>query len=176
MPLFHIGGGGWAMAGMYEGATSVVVRELDPAALVRLIPEHGITHAFLVPAVLQFMLLVPGATDADYSSLDVIVYGASPISADVLARSVETFGAKFWQAYGLTETTGAIVNLEPADHDPTGPNRHRLRSCGKAGSRRRAAHRRSRDAQRRPDRRRRRDLGALATGDEGLLEQRGGDA
>ena len=23
MPLFHIGGGGWAMAGMYEGATSV---------------------------------------------------------------------------------------------------------------------------------------------------------
>ncbi len=34
MPLFHIGGGGWATAGMYEGCTSVIVRELDPAALV----------------------------------------------------------------------------------------------------------------------------------------------
>jgi long-chain acyl-CoA synthetase len=31
MPLFHIGGGGWATAGMYEGCTSVIFRELDPA-------------------------------------------------------------------------------------------------------------------------------------------------
>jgi long-chain acyl-CoA synthetase len=43
------------------------------------------------------------------------------------------FGCKFWQAYGLTETTGAVVNLPPEDHDPQGPNRHRLRSCGLAG-------------------------------------------
>jgi long-chain acyl-CoA synthetase len=133
MPLFHIGGGGWATAGMYEGATSVIVRELDPAALIRLIPEHGITHLFVVPAVLQFMLLVPGHDQGDYSSLKVIVYGASPISEEVLARSIEVFGCKFWQAYGLTETTGAIVNLPPEDHDLNGPNRHRLRSCGVAG-------------------------------------------
>jgi long-chain acyl-CoA synthetase len=51
----------------------------------------------------------------------------------VLAKAIETFGCKFWQAYGLTETTGAIVNLPPEDHDPQGPNRHRLRSCGVAG-------------------------------------------
>mgnify|MGYP001033297134 CR=1 FL=1 len=133
MPLFHIGGGGWATAGMYTGATSVLVRELDPAALVQLIPKERITHAFLVPAVLQFMLMVPGVEDADFSSLDTIVYGASPISEEVLRRSVTTFGAKFWQAYGLTETTGAIVNLPPEDHDPNGPNRHRLRSCGVPG-------------------------------------------
>jgi long-chain acyl-CoA synthetase len=133
MPLFHIGGGGWAVAGMYEGATSVIVRDLDPAALVRMIGDLGITHAFLVPAVLQFMLMVPGADTADYSSLRVFVYGASPISEAVLARSVELFGCKFWQAYGLTETTGAVVNLPPEDHDPNGPNRHRLRSCGVAG-------------------------------------------
>jgi long-chain acyl-CoA synthetase len=133
MPLFHIGGGGWAVAGMYEGATSVVVRDLDPAALVRLIPEQGVTHAFIVPAVLQFMLQVPGVEEADFAKLETIVYGASPISEDVLARSVATFGARFWQAYGLTETTGAIVNLAPEDHDLTGPNRHRLRSCGVPG-------------------------------------------
>ena len=133
MPLFHIGGGGWATAGMYEGATSVILRELDPVGLIRLFADEKITHAFLVPAVLQFMLMVPGAEEADYSSLQVFVYGASPISEDVLARSVKMFGCKFWQAYGLTETTGAVVNLPPADHDPDGPNRHRLRSCGVAG-------------------------------------------
>ena len=134
MPLFHIGGGGWATAGMYEGCTSVIFRELDPAALITTLVEQEITHAFLVPAVLQFMLLVPGAEEADYSNLKVFVYGASPISEDVLARCVEMFDpCKFWQAYGLTETTGAVVNLPPEDHDPTGPNRHRLRSCGVAG-------------------------------------------
>jgi long-chain acyl-CoA synthetase len=134
MPLFHIGGGGWAIAGMYEGATSVIFRELDPAALITTIQDQKITHAFLVPAVLQFMLMVPGVADADYSSLRVFVYGASPISEDVLAKCVEMFKpCKFWQAYGLTETTGAVVNLPPEDHDPTGPNRHRLRSCGLPG-------------------------------------------
>jgi long-chain acyl-CoA synthetase len=133
MPLFHIGGGGWATAGMYEGATSVIVRDLDPAALVTLVAERGISHAFLVPAVLQFMLMVPGVEDADFSRLQVIVYGASPISEQVLAKAIEVFGCKFWQAYGLTETTGAVVNLPPEDHDVGGPNAHRLRSCGKAG-------------------------------------------
>ncbi|MEI6497691.1 MAG: long-chain-fatty-acid--CoA ligase [Actinomycetota bacterium] len=133
MPLFHIGGGGWAVAGMLTGCTTVVLRDLDPAALVRLIGELHITHGFVVPAVLQFMLMVPGVDQADFSSLRVICYGASPISEDVLARSVLTFKCKFWQAYGLTETTGAVVNLAPADHDPNGANKHRLRSCGLPG-------------------------------------------
>ena len=100
---------------------------------MKLIPEKRITHAFLVPAVLQFMLAVPDVDKGDFSSLKVFVYGASPISEDVLARSVKTFGCRFWQAYGLTETTGAVINLPPADHDPDGPNKHRLRSCGIPG-------------------------------------------
>jgi long-chain acyl-CoA synthetase len=133
MPLFHIGGGGWAIAGMYSGCTSVILRELDPAALIELFGREGVTHAFLVPAVLQFMLMVPGVEDADYSTLQVFAYGASPISEEVLARSVKMFKCKFWQAYGLTETTGTVSNLPPEDHDPDGPNKHRLRSCGVAG-------------------------------------------
>jgi long-chain acyl-CoA synthetase len=43
------------------------------------------------------------------------------------------FGCKFVQAYGLTETTGAVVNLPADDHDPGGPHAHRLRSCGLPG-------------------------------------------
>jgi long-chain acyl-CoA synthetase len=63
--------------------------------------------------------------------LRVIVYGASPISVEVLSGSIKTFGCKFIQAYGMTETTGAVVALMPEDHDPTGPNAHRLRAAGK---------------------------------------------
>jgi long-chain acyl-CoA synthetase len=119
---------------MYEGCTSVIFRELDPAALIRTIEERKITHAFLVPVVLQFMLMMPGVEEADYSSLRIVVYGASPISEDVLSKCVEMFApCKFWQAYGLTETTGAVVNLPPEDHHPSSPHRHRLRSCGVPG-------------------------------------------
>ncbi len=131
MPLFHIGGGGWAMAGMFTGCTSVIVRDIDPAKIVDLFANAGITNAFLVPAVLQFMLAVPGVNDHEYPQLRAILYGASPISEAVLAGSIEAFKCDFWQAYGLTETTGAVVGLAPEDHS-LGERRHLLRSCGKA--------------------------------------------
>ena len=85
MPLFHIGGSGWAMAGMFNGGTSVIVREIDPAALIDLIGKERVTHSFLVPAVFQFMLMMPNVDDGDYSSLEMLVYGASPITEDVLS-------------------------------------------------------------------------------------------
>lgn len=50
MPLFHIGGGGWATAGQYFGASSIIVREIDPVTLVKLIGQQRVTHAFVVPA------------------------------------------------------------------------------------------------------------------------------
>ncbi len=131
MPLFHIGGSGWALAGMSGGGTSVLLRDLDPAELVRLLEAERVTHAFLVPAALMFTLGVPGLATADLSSLDTIFYGASPITEDVLVRCIEAFGCRFAQVYGMTETSGAIVRLDPEDHDPNGPRRHLLRAAGK---------------------------------------------
>jgi acyl-CoA synthetase (AMP-forming)/AMP-acid ligase II len=87
----------------------------------------------LVPAVIQFLLATPDVADTDFSSLDLIVYGASPISEEVLKGAIRTFGCRFMQAYGMTETTGGVVLLPPEDHDPDGPNAHRLRAAGKAG-------------------------------------------
>ena len=132
MPLFHIGGSGWALAAMSQGGTSVILRDMDPAALVRLVEAERISHAFLVPAVLMLLLGVPGIGEADLSSLDTIFYGASPIAEDVLARCLSVIGCRFAQVYGMTETSGAIVRLDPDDHDPDGPRRHLLRAAGRA--------------------------------------------
>src|SRR5262249_30690070 len=71
------------------------------------------------------------ADDGDYSALRSIVYGASPITNDVLLRAMRTFRCPFIQVYGLTETTGAITELGPEDHDPEGPRAYLLRSAGK---------------------------------------------
>jgi long-chain acyl-CoA synthetase len=130
MPAFHIAGAGWAMVGHYFGCTNVVMRDIDPAAILAAVPRHRITNAFMVPAVIQFLLVTPGIEHTDFSSLRTLVYGASPISDNVLVKGIERFGCEFIQVYGLTETTGAITQLEGVDHDPE----HRpglLRSCGK---------------------------------------------
>ncbi|HUY64902.1 MAG TPA: long-chain-fatty-acid--CoA ligase [Acidimicrobiales bacterium] len=131
MPLFHIGGSGWALAGMSRGGTSVILREMDPVELVRLVTTERVTHAFLVPAVLMALLAVPGIEAADLSSLETIFYGASPIAEEVLVRCLEVIGCHFAQVYGMTETSGAIVLLEAADHDPGGSRQHLLRAAGK---------------------------------------------
>jgi long-chain acyl-CoA synthetase len=80
--------------------------------------------------VIQFLLMTPGVEETDFSSLRAVVYGASPITDDVLIKGIERFGCEFIQVYGLTETTGAITQLDGVDHDPE--NRPELlRSCGK---------------------------------------------
>jgi len=132
MPLYHIGGGGWVLAGIAFGATNVIVRDIVPAALVELIEREHISHAFLVPTVLQFMLAVPGIERRDFSALRYFLYGAAPISEQVLTDSIRTFGCQFLQAYGLTETTGTVVILPAADHQPGGPHPERLRAAGLA--------------------------------------------
>ena len=132
MPLFHIGGSGWATAGQYNGCKSIILREtVDVGGIVKMIGEHRITHAFMVPALLAFTLMVPDVDKADFSSLKLIAYGASPISEQVLAQSLKTFKCEFVQVYGLTETTGVVTMLMHEDHDVDGPRKHLLRSCGK---------------------------------------------
>ncbi len=132
MPLFHIAGSGWAVGGFCQGGESILVRDMDPVEVIRLIEAHKVTNSLFVPAVLQMLCATPGVEKADFSSLRSIVYGASPISEQVLAESMKVFGCGFVQVYGLTETTGAITAMCEEDHDPGGPKAHLLRSAGKA--------------------------------------------
>jgi acyl-CoA synthetase (AMP-forming)/AMP-acid ligase II len=80
LPTYHIAGVGVGLLTATLGGSSVLYPDFDPAAAITAIGEHRITHAFLVPAMIQFMLAAPGARSADYSSLKGISYGASPIS------------------------------------------------------------------------------------------------
>lgn len=128
MPMFHMAGSGWVFVGMYEGATTVVLRDVDPVAILDSVVQHQISNLLLVPAVIQMMLGAPGVENSDFSSVRAIVYGASPITDDVLVKGLERFGCEFIQVYGLTETTGSITQLDV--HDPTG-RPELLRSCGK---------------------------------------------
>ncbi|MFF5265156.1 long-chain-fatty-acid--CoA ligase [Actinomadura viridis] len=134
MPMYHVAGNATTVCVIYTGITGVIAREPDPVAIARAVERHRVTHVFLVPVLLQFMQLMPEVAEADLSSLRLLLYGASPISEDVLRGAMRMLpGTGFMQVYGLTETTGAITYLPVEDHDPDGPNTHRLRSAGIPG-------------------------------------------
>jgi long-chain acyl-CoA synthetase len=116
---------------MARGCHSILFREFMPAEILVALEHHRVTNALFVPAMLQVLAAVPGADARDYTALRSIVYGASPITNEVLVRAMRTFRCPFVQVYGLTETTGAITQLEPEDHVTDGPRARLLRSAGK---------------------------------------------
>ncbi|MFI0448279.1 long-chain-fatty-acid--CoA ligase [Actinomadura sp. 6N118] len=131
MPMYHVAGSALAVCVVFDGITGVIVREPDPVGIAKAIERDRVTHVFLVPVLLQFMQLMPEVAEADMSSLKLLLYGASPISEDVMRGAMKMLpGTEFMQVYGLTETTGAITTLPPADHVPGGPKPDRLRSAG----------------------------------------------
>jgi acyl-CoA synthetase (AMP-forming)/AMP-acid ligase II len=113
--------------GAAQGAKTVILREIDPALILKLIPEQKIAHAFWVPAVILMLTQMPNVGDTDFSSLKQVFYGASPITEGLLLEATDLMGARFTQLYGLTETVGAGTYLPPEAHDPAWD---KLRSCG----------------------------------------------
>ncbi|KSZ56375.1 fatty-acid--CoA ligase [Rhodococcus pyridinivorans KG-16] len=131
MPLFHIGGLGWVLVGIANGAHNIIVTEFTPQSLLDELEHHRITNTFLVPSVIGMLVEVPGAAERNFTALRSIAYGSSPITPALLKRALATFDRPLFQVYGLTETHGAITQLDATDHTTEGDRTHLLRSVGK---------------------------------------------
>jgi long-chain acyl-CoA synthetase len=126
LPMFHIGGAGWAIWAMQEGSAAIIVRETAAEPLLKTMVEQKVETALLAPTLMLFLTELPAARTADFSALRHITYGTAPISPALLQRSIETFKCRFSQLYGLTETTGPITAL-PHEHHVG----DRMLSCGR---------------------------------------------
>jgi long-chain acyl-CoA synthetase len=115
--MFHIGGIGWAYCGLWHGATTVLVSDFDAAEVLSLLERQRVTNAVFVPTILQLLAAAPGAAERDYSALRTIAYGASPITTTVLKAALRTFRCRLLGMYGLTESTGSVVQLDASDHE-----------------------------------------------------------
>jgi acyl-CoA synthetase (AMP-forming)/AMP-acid ligase II len=122
MPLFHVGGIGYALFGIAAGVPTIMTREPDAAALIGAV-RAGATHAFFVPPVIARFLAAGETASAAISGLRYIVYGAAPMPLPLLHRALETWPeTNFVQVYGQTELCGAVTALSDADHrDPDRP-------------------------------------------------------
>lgn len=111
-PVHHVGGLGVALVALAAGATLVATRSFT-VDWWRGLKAHGVTHAQLVPSMIE-MLLSADALDA--VPVRTLVYGASPIRPEtlrqVLARLPEL---RMVNLFGQTEGS-PITCLTAADH------------------------------------------------------------
>jgi acyl-CoA synthetase (AMP-forming)/AMP-acid ligase II len=71
---------------------------------------------FLVPTMIDSLLLQPGVDRFAYRKLESIAYGAAPMSPDLLRRAIGVFGCDFMNMFGAGTEAGLQTVLTPADH------------------------------------------------------------
>lgn len=130
-PLFHIGGAATGSALMTLGGRTVLMRDADPHNILETIERERVTHTFFVPAVIQRLVEAQVQDQRDLSSLEILSYGAAPMTEALLRKASEVLGCGFLGVYGMTETSGTVTALFPEEHDWAGVGAKRLQSVGR---------------------------------------------
>jgi long-chain acyl-CoA synthetase len=121
LPLFHVAGLANLSYVLFTGGHLHVLGAFEHVGFVDELAARRIQLTQLVPTLIHAVTDEVSArvTRPDLSSLVEVVYGASPIRADLLERAVRVLGCRFRQNYASSETGPLpISSLSPADHEP----------------------------------------------------------
>lgn len=128
-PLIHASGT-FVLPFWMRGAASAVLPGFDPGGYFAAIEKWRPTALNLVPTMVAMLLDHPAAQEADLSSVDTILYGASPMPRPVIERGLALWGPRFVQYYGQTEAPLAICVLDKQAHVGEGAEA-RWGACGR---------------------------------------------
>jgi fatty-acyl-CoA synthase len=112
---------------LLRGGTVVLQAGFNAEQWLAAVQTHRINYVFTIPTVLYALLDHGGLERFDLSSLETVVYGASPMSPSRIDEAQQALGPTLLQGYGQTECVGMATSLLPSEHDPE--NRT---SCGRA--------------------------------------------
>jgi long-chain acyl-CoA synthetase len=134
-PMFHIAD--WCMCvGMAMMAgTNYFLPAFEPVTVLETIAARRIQKMLMVPTMINLVVNHPEIGAHDLSSLEGVMYGASPMPEAVIRRALEVLpGTRFYQAYGQTEAAPILTMLRPEFHtvDADGPFAGKLGSAGQA--------------------------------------------
>ena len=132
-PFFHVAGCGLSLQLMLRMTTQVVLPFYEEVAVLQAIATEGASEIFLVPTMIKRLIEHPRFAEFDLSSLRMMLYGAAPIDATLLAEAMRVLPqVQFCQAYGMTELSPTIAVLQPGEHLPGPHQAKRLRSAGRS--------------------------------------------
>jgi len=125
-PISHVAGTK-VLPTLIRGGTVHMLKGFDPEAVLSTITREKINFTLFVPTMIYVLLDHPSLPRTDISSLELLLYGASPMAPSRLIEGIERIGPVFSQLYGQTECYPISV-LRKADHDPKQPDL--FLSCG----------------------------------------------
>jgi fatty-acyl-CoA synthase len=117
VPSYHIAGISAILTAAYGGRRIVYLPAFTAEAWVATAAAEGITHAMVVPTMLDRILDVMEKTGETLPSLQALSYGGGKMPEPVIARALALLPhVAFVNAYGLTETSSTIALLGAEDH------------------------------------------------------------
>ena len=117
VPSYHIAGISAILTAAYGGRRIVYLPAFTPEDWVRVAAAEGITHAMVVPTMLDRILDVMQETGETLPTLRALSYGGGKMPETVIARALAMLPhVDFVNAYGLTETSSTIALLGAEDH------------------------------------------------------------
>lgn len=116
-PIFHLASFGFCQFMFFLGATVVLPTEVfDPVYIMKTIEKERINAIVLVPAMTNFVLMVPDLDKYDTSSLKV--WGSSGAILPVeTRRQIKKFfpNVKIFDLFGQTEMSALVSGLLPSE-------------------------------------------------------------
>jgi acyl-CoA synthetase (AMP-forming)/AMP-acid ligase II len=117
VPPYHIAGISAILTSAYGGRRLVYLPAFTPEDWVALAAKERVTHAMVVPTMLDRILDVMDKTGETLPALRALSYGGGRMPEPVIARALSTLPhVDFVNAYGLTETSSTVALLGAEDH------------------------------------------------------------
>ena len=117
VPPYHIAGVSAVLSSTYAGRRVVELEAFEPKTWVETARRESVTHAMVVPTMLNRILDVVDTDGQGVPSLRALSYGGGPMPVSVIERAMALLpDVGFVNAYGLTETSSTIAVLGPDDH------------------------------------------------------------
>ena len=113
-PWYHSAPNSYALGIAQDDGTLYIEERFDAEGTLRLIAEHRLTHAYLVPTMYVRMLALPPAVKAKYdlSSMRFVSSTGSPCPPEVKRAMIEWWGPVIHESYGSSEL-GYMTLLTP---------------------------------------------------------------
>lgn len=111
-----------AFSAFLAGATVVdgIAIAQTPGEIPAFIEQHRISHLVMVPQHIAASLADPSLDQRDLSCLKTVMYGAAPVTRELMQRARSAIQCEWLQCYGMTETTGPVCWLAGEDQSLAG--------------------------------------------------------
>jgi acyl-CoA synthetase (AMP-forming)/AMP-acid ligase II len=117
VPPYHIAAVSSVLSTTYVGRRVVLLESFDPKEWVRVVRAESVTHAMVVPTMLNRILDVVEADGDGLPSMRSLAYGGGPMPRPVVERALALLPSlDLVNAYGLTETSSTVAVLGPEEH------------------------------------------------------------